>query len=196
MNLAAGLSMVSEHTGTEPHQGDIDGESASGASAPLITDALAFLEYQHLVVGRRFEELDEARGPKERDDFFRRLADALAIHTTIEDQHFYPAIQSPETESLLIDSLREHLEIKRALVDLVQLSVDDGSFDEKVTTLRQLVTRHIQADEAELFPLVRRTFSRAELLTVAEAMQEEVTELEGTDPRFRVFPESVQPASL
>ncbi len=181
----------------EPHHGDPDGESAGGLhSAPLITDALAFLEDQHLAVTRRFEELDEARGPKEREAHFRHMADALAIHTTIEEQHFYPAIRSPRTESLLIDSLREHLEIKRALVDLVELSVDDDSFDEKVSTLRQLVTRHIEADEAELFPLVRRTFSRADLLAAAEAMQEEVTQLEGTDPRFRVFPEAVQPPSL
>jgi len=181
----------------EPHHGDTGSDSAGGLhSAPLITDALAFLEEQHLAVNRRFEELDEARGPKERDDLFRHLADTLAIHTTIEEQHFYPAIRNPRAESLLIDSLREHLEIKRALVDLVQLSVDDDSFDEKVSTLRQFVTRHIQADEAELFPLVRRTFSRADLLAVAEAMQEEVTQLEGTDPRFRVFPEAVQPPSL
>lgn len=182
----------------DPHQGNAEGSESPGGlhSAPLITDALAFLEDQHLVVNQRFERLDEARGPKERDDLFRSLADALAIHTTIEEQHFYPAIRSPRTESLLIDSLREHLEIKRALVDLVQLPVDDDAFDEKVMILRQLVTRHIQADEAELFPLVRRSFSRADLLTVAEAMQEEVTQLEGTDPRFRVFPEAVQPASL
>ena len=181
----------------EPHHRDPDGEPGNGLhSAPLITDALAFLEDQHLVVNRRFEELDETKGPNERDDLFRRLADTLAIHTTIEEEHFYPTIRSPRTEDLLIDSLREHLEIKRALVDLVQLPVDDDLFDEKVTILRQLVTRHIQADEAELFPLVRRTFSRADLLAVAEAMQAEVSQLEGTDPRFRVFPEAVQAPSL
>lgn len=181
----------------QPHHRDSDGESGDGLRpAPLVTDALAFLEDQHLVVNRRFEQLDGTHGPKERDEVFRRLADALAIHTTIEERHFYPAIRGPRTENLLIDSLREHLEIKRALVDLVQLTVDDDLFDEKVATLRQLATRHIQADEAELFPLVRRTFSPAELLAVAEAMQAEVAQLEGTDPRFRVFPEAVQPPAL
>jgi hemerythrin superfamily protein len=181
----------------DPHHQASNSDLAGGLhSAPLVADALAFLEDQHLVVNQRFEQLDETQGSKEREDLFRRLADALAIHTTIEEQHFYPAIRSPRTENLLIDSLREHLEIKRALVDLVQLPIDDQMFDEKVSVLRQLVTRHIQADEAELFPLVRRTFSRADLLAVAEAMQGEVSQLEGTDPRFRVFPEAVQPASL
>src|SRR4051812_43864549 len=162
-----------------PNDGNPQGDSGGGLhSAPLSTDALAFLEDQHLAVNRRFEQLDEKQGPKERDDLFRRLADTLAIHTTIEEQHFYPAVRGPRTENLLIDSLREHLEIKRALVDLVQLPVDDDSFDQKLSTLRQLVTRHIQADEAELFPLIRRTFSRADLLAVADAMQEEVSQLE------------------
>jgi len=181
-----------------PHHASSDGDSVEAGvrSAPLITDPLGFLEEQHLVVNRRFEELEQTQSPKERDDVFRRLADTLAIHTTIEEQHFYPAIRSPRTENLLIDSLREHLEIKRALVDLVQLPIDDDLFDEKVVVLRQLVSRHIQADEAELFPLVRKTLSRADLLAVAEAMQEEVSQLEGTDPRYRVFPEAVQPSSL
>lgn len=182
----------------EPHHHREPGPDSEGAphSTPLITDPLAFLEDQHLIVNRHFEELDETHSPKDRDEVFRRLADALAIHTTIEEQHFYPAIRSPRTENLLIDSLREHLEIKRALVDLVQLPIDDDLFEEKVVVLRQLVTRHIQADEAELFPMVRRTLPRADLLALAEAMQEEVTQLEGTDPRFRVFPEAVQPPSL
>jgi hemerythrin-like domain-containing protein len=89
--------------------------------------------------------------------------------------------------------LHEHLEIKRAIVDLVQIPPGDELFDEKLVTLRQLVTRHIQEDEAELFPRVRRIFTSDELVFVAEAMQEEVAQMEGTDARFRVFPEAVEP---
>jgi len=182
----------------EPNHGDPQGDSGGDGlhSAPLMTDALAFLEDQHLVVNQRFEQLDGKQGPKEREELFRRLGDALAIHTTIEEQHFYPAIRGPRTENLLIDSLREHLEIKRALVDLVELPINDDSFEQKLSTLRQLVTRHIQADEAEMFPVIRRTLSGADLQAIAEAMKEEVSQLEGTDPRFRVFPEAVQPPAL
>jgi hemerythrin superfamily protein len=165
-------------------------------SAPLITDALAFLEEQHLVVNRLFATLDEAGSPSERADAFKHVADALAIHTAIEERHFYPAIRDRRTQELLIDSLHEHLEIKRAIVDLVQLSVTDDMFEEKLATLKQLVTRHIEEDEAELFPRVRSLFTREALLSAAEAMQEEVAAMEGTDARFRVFPESVDPPRL
>jgi hemerythrin superfamily protein len=165
-------------------------------STPLVTDALAFLEEQHLAVHRLFATLDAPIGPVERADAFKRVADALAVHTAIEERHFYPAIRERRTEDLLIDSLHEHLEIKRAIVDLVQLSIADEMFEEKLATLKQFVTRHIEEDESQLFPMVRGLYTREALLSVAEAMQEEVAAMEGTDARFRVFPEAVDSRRL
>jgi hemerythrin-like domain-containing protein len=167
-----------------------------GHSTPLMADALAFLEEQHLTVNRLFAALDQAAAPRDRADVFARVADALAIHTAIEERYFYPAIRTGGTEDLLLDSLHEHLEIKRAIVDLVQLSASDEMFEEKLATLRELVSRHIEEDESELFPRVRRLFTRQALLPVVEQMQEQVAEMEGTDARFRVFPETVDPARL
>lgn len=165
-------------------------------STPLLTDALAFLEEQHLAVNRLFAALDETLGAGERADAFRRVADVLAIHTAIEERYFYPAIRTADTEDLLLDSLHEHLAIKRAIVDLVQMSPSDEMFEEKLATLRQLVSRHIEEDEAELFPRVRRLFTRQALVPVVEQMQEQVAAMEGTDARFRVFPETVDPQTL
>jgi len=161
-----------------------------------VTDALAFLEERHVTVRRLFAALDEALGAGERADAFRRVADVLAIHTAIEERYFYPAIRTTGTEDLLLDSLHEHLEIKRAIVDLVQLSPSDEMFEQKLATLRQLVSRHIEEDEAELFPQVRRLFTRQALFPVVEQMQEQVAAMEGTDARFRVFPETVDPPQL
>jgi hemerythrin-like domain-containing protein len=165
-------------------------------STPLMADTLAFLEEQHLTVNRLFAALDGAATPGDRAEVFARVADALAIHTAIEERYFYPAIRTAGTEDLLLDSLHEHLEIKRAIVDLVQLSASDEMFEEKLATLRELVSRHIEEDESELFPRVRRLFTRQALLPVVEQMQEQVVEMEGTDARFRVFPETVDPARL
>lgn len=165
-------------------------------SKPLLTDALAFLEQQHVSVNRLFAELDNAFGTGDRADAFRRVADALAIHTAIEERYFYPAIRTGGTEDLLLDSLHEHLEIKRAIVDLVQLSASDEMFEGKVATLRQLVGRHVKEDESELFPRVRRLFTSQALFPVVEQMQEQVAAMEGMDARFRVFPEAVDPSRL
>jgi hemerythrin superfamily protein len=167
-----------------------------GDSTALQMDALAFLEAQHLAVNRLFGALDGALGPGDRRETFRRVADALAIHTAIEERYFYPAIRAAGTEDLLLDSMHEHLEIKRAIVDLVQLSASDDVFEEKLATLRQLVSRHIEADESELFPRVRRLFTRESLVPVLEQMQDEVAQMEGTDARFRVFPETIEPVPL
>jgi hemerythrin superfamily protein len=160
---------------------------------PIVADALDFLEQQHVAVQKLFDDLVSAAIPAEKMATLERVADELAIHTTIEERHFYPAIRERRTEDLLMDSLHEHLAIKRAIVDLVQLDPAEDAFDEKVKTLREIVTRHIQADEAQLFPRVREVFTPEDLSLVAEAMQAEVAQMEGTGARFRVFPEAVDP---
>ena len=50
---------------------------------------------------------------------FVQIADALAIHAAIEEKHFYPAVNKRPTMDILLDSVEEHLEIKRLIADLL-----------------------------------------------------------------------------
>jgi len=148
-------------------------------------DAIELLKDQHDEVAELFEELAELDGAR-KEECFVRLADALAIHATIEERHFYPAVRAERTEEILLESLEEHLAIKRVLADMLALSPDDELFDAKLAVLQEEVEHHVGEEEGDLFPKVKRLFGRARLDEIGGLMEQTAGELEGTDPRFTV----------
>jgi len=67
-------------------------------------DAIELLDAQHRDVERLFSQLEGARGER-KARLFRELADLLAIHATIEENHFYPMVKTNDTEDLVMESL-------------------------------------------------------------------------------------------
>ena len=56
-----------------------------------------------------------------RQQLFEQIADKLAIHAAIEERHFYPSVKNKATDDLLLESVEEHLEMKRIIADLLRL---------------------------------------------------------------------------
>jgi hemerythrin superfamily protein len=140
-------------------------------------NALKMLKQQHRAVEKLFKELEAAKsaGPKRKT--FNEIADALAVHATIEERHFYPGVKQRQTEEVLLESVEEHLEIKRAIADLLQMDPDDDRFEAKVKVLQEDVEHHVEEEETELFPKVEKLIDESELEAIGEAMQETQEEL-------------------
>lgn len=118
-------------------------------------DALRLLDEQHEEITRRFGEVEAARDA-DRPESYARLATVLAGHMRLEEQVFYPAVASVETQRLLVESLEQHLAMKRSLSALRAMPLEDARFDEGLGQLRRCVERHIEVERRELFPRVRR----------------------------------------
>jgi hypothetical protein len=159
-------------------------------------DALRFLDAQHDAILELFHRFEQARGRDARGRAFRKLADALALHTTIEEQRFYPALFVGPLQDTLRDSVEEHLSAKRLLADLLALPVGDGQFDAKVRVLRQLTAHHMLEEEITLFPRVRAHFTGGELRVLGEELEALTRQLEGHDPRLAVRGETGAAAPL
>lgn len=132
--------------------------------------AIDMLESQHREVEDLFEELESATG-SEKIEIFEELADRLAVHAALEEQHFYPAAKDEKTEDLLRESVEEHLAVKRLIADLLELKQADETFDAKVTVLKEQVEHHVEEEEGELFPKVKKLLD-AETL---DALEQEMT---------------------
>src|SRR5207249_1827430 len=104
-----------------------------------------------------FESLQD-EDSSERKRLFEDIADRLAIHATIEERHFYPAVRQRQTEEILDESLVEHLGIKHILAELMVTDSSDDVFDERMELLRDEVEHHVDEEEGELFPRVKRLF--------------------------------------
>jgi hemerythrin superfamily protein len=159
-------------------------------------DAIEMLEEQHRDVEDLFEEFEQAEASEKRD-LFEEIADQLSVHATIEERHFYPAVKEKRTEDILLEALEEHLGIKRVIADCLELDAKDETFDAKVKVLKELVEHHVEEEEKDLFPKVRKIMSSEELLAIAQEMAATQDNLlEAGDPRELVRGETAEAPSL
>jgi hemerythrin-like domain-containing protein len=150
-------------------------------------NAITMLKAQHREVAALFEQLEKASSAARQGELFEEIADALAVHAAIEERHFYPAVKDKLTEGILRESVEEHLQIKRAIADLLDVDAGDETFLGKVADLRDDVERHVEEEETDLFPKVQRLFDDETLAAIAAAMEETQTELvQAGSPRFAV----------
>lgn len=160
-------------------------------------DAIKMLKKQHREVEALFKEFEKAKSAGPRRKVFEKIADALAIHATIEEKHFYPAAKKKQTEDMLLESVEEHLQVKRIIADLMQLEADDPSFIAKATVLKEDIQHHVEEEEEDLFPKVQKLLDDDELEAVAAAMQETAQELqEEGEPRAAVPSETSEAAHI
>jgi hemerythrin superfamily protein len=156
-------------------------------------NAIDMLKAQHRQVEKLFAALKAARGNDKRQLFYE-LADMLAIHTAIEERHFYPGVKASDTQEILIESLEEHLEAKRTLADLLELDIDDGAFEQKVFLLEEQVSHHVEEEEEQLFPQVQKLLDRDQLEGIGQEMTATASELADKEPR-RQIPAEVESAA-
>ena len=160
-------------------------------------NAVDMLEGQHREVEKLFAQLEGASGKDKRARLVAEIGDKLAVHATIEERDFYPAVKAKRTEDILLESLQEHLGIKRVLADLMATDPDDETFDAKAKVLKEQVEHHVGEEEDDLFPKVRKLFDAESLMAIAQQMaatQEEL--LAKGDPRKAVPAETKTAARI
>ena len=140
-------------------------------------NAIKMLKEQHRQVDKLFKDFEDAESAEARRDAFIAIADELAIHATIEERHFYPSVKEAQTDGILLESVEEHLQIKRVIADLLELDAADVEFQAKVTTLQEDVGHHVEEEETELFPTVEKLFDEGKLEAIGRAMAETEDEL-------------------
>ena len=142
-------------------------------------DAIELLEGQHREVEELFEKFDKAgdKARKTKEKLCREISDKLAMHAEIEEKLFYPESKMEDTEEILRESVEEHLGVKRILADLLETEVADEQFDAKMKVLKEQVEHHVEEEEEELFPKVKKALSEEELEDLGARMEELAEEL-------------------
>ena len=133
-------------------------------------EATAYLTQQHRQLEAALREALAADDPAIKRSRFLDIADALIMHIAAEEQVFYPAVHAQPNEDVLLESLEEHLSIKRLLSDLLTLRGDDATFQAKLHVLREQAEHHHKDEERKLFPAVREAFDDAARAEIGAAM--------------------------
>jgi len=135
-------------------------------------NAIKMLKQQHREVEKLFKQFESAKSAGPRQKAFEEIADALAVHATIEEKHFYPAVKKAQTEDILLEAVEEHLEIKRVIADLLEMDGGEDQFAAKVKVLQEDVEHHVEEEEGEMFPKVEKLFDDEQLEAIGALMDE------------------------
>lgn len=158
-------------------------------------NAIEMLTRQHREMEGAFKALINET-PGGRGKPFEQLADTLMSHILVEEQHFYPAVKARKTEDILLESLEEHLSLKRVLADLVALSPDDPHFEPKLHVLKEQAEHHHEEEEEHLFPKVKKLLAAHELDALGDKMKVAQAELLSRSPRHRVAEQTAAASDL
>ena len=159
-------------------------------------NAIDLLEKQHREVEQLFKKFEKAEAEEEKQSLFEEIGDKLAIHAGIEEKHFYPATRTARTEDELREAVEEHLSVKRIIADLLEMEPSNPQFEPKVLVLKEQVEHHVEEEEEELFPKVKKMLSRDELDDLGTVMEDLAQELEAGAPRESVPAETGSAAPL
>ncbi|MES2327119.1 MAG: hemerythrin domain-containing protein [Pseudomonadota bacterium] len=121
-------------------------------------DAIALLKEDHRSVEKLFSDYETAKGDGRKQTLARRICLELTVHTTIEEEIFYPACDGKIDEQLLKEAYVEH-DAAKVLIAEIEGGEGKGDdfFDAKVQVLGEEIAHHVREEEKELFPQVRKT---------------------------------------
>ncbi len=130
-------------------------------------DAIALLKSDHRTVEDLFKKFEKAGEGAQRTKakLVERMVHELSVHAAVEETTFYPFVKgvNEKLTSNVLEGLEEHHVVKWLLSELDGMSPDEERFDAKVSVLMESVRHHVEEEEGEMFPQVRKAVSRAQL---------------------------------
>ena len=160
----------------------------------MSTDAIVILKDDHKRIKALFKEFQKAGddATKRKGAIVDKIIEELTVHTYIENEGMYLEVRKlvPDLEQDVLESYEEHHVADVLCMELAAMSPDDERFAAKTTVLIENVTHHIDEEESDWFPEVRKALGRKQLAEIGAGM----IELRKKAPRKPSQPSSLKKA--
>ena len=113
-------------------------------------DAITLLRDDHRKVEDLFEQFEKATGDGRKQKLALEICKELTIHTIIEEEIFYPAIEGKVDEDLLKESFVEHDAAKVLIAEIEAGGPSDEYYDAKVKVLKEEIEHHVEEEEKRM----------------------------------------------
>ena len=143
--------------------------------------ATDFLKKQHREVMKLFKEVEKTDAPRERKRLMTDIAAHLKVHTTIEEEIFYPAVReigTEKVEEMMLEAVEEHHVVDLVLEELPQVDPAADTFEAKMTVLRELIEHHVEEEQDEVFPMAERKLGKERISELGERLEQRAGDLE------------------
>jgi hemerythrin superfamily protein len=139
-------------------------------------DPIKMLKDDHRKVEKlfaRFEKLgDKAKSTKQQ--IVMNLIKELRLHAEIEETIVYPALRQAkeDMEDDVLEAYEEHHLVKRTLSELESMTPDDDMFDAKVCVLCEAIEHHVEEEEDELLPALKKALDKEQLAEIGRQVKQ------------------------
>jgi hemerythrin superfamily protein len=126
-------------------------------------DAVQLLIADHRAVKALFRQYDklvkEGEHADRKGEAAQQICAMLVVHTTVEEELFYPAarIALGEDDALVDEAEVEHASARDLIRQIEGTSPTDPTYDAKVKVLGEYIDHHVREEEGEMFPKLRKT---------------------------------------
>ncbi|MEH6566377.1 MAG: hemerythrin domain-containing protein [Halopseudomonas sp.] len=139
-------------------------------------NAIELLKDDHKKVLKLLEEITNTteRAVKTRTDLLAKVQAELSVHTTLEEDIFYPAYKKAGAKSeakMYHEAVEEHRAVEKlVLPDLLKTDPGSVQFSGRMKVLKELLEHHIEEEEDEMFKEAKELLSKDQLEALGEQM--------------------------
>lgn len=162
-NPSTGPAWERRPAGTGPGESSEDGDGGDEEDQTMAgtpTDALEQLEHEHRAVEQLLGELADSEPGSRRAQLVDELTTALEDHMDFEERRLYPVVREVLGGEDAEEAEIEHDLTRDGLGKLGKL-VDEPGFGAAVAMVRAGVGHHVEEEEGEMFPRLRREAAEA-----------------------------------
>jgi uncharacterized membrane protein len=143
-------------------------------------NAVAMIKEDHRRVESLYQDYQRLEGqPAEQRPVVEHICRELEIHAKLEEDIFYPAVQTRVSEAgpdLVAEAIKEHKEMKRLISQLQTGGLAGTDYNKTVHQLLRGVQHHVREEEEEMLPRAEQQLSN-NLEQLGRQMQQRKQEL-------------------
>jgi hemerythrin-like domain-containing protein len=130
---------------------------------------------------RRLENTTD-RATAQRKDLLSEIENEVKVHTTVEEEIFYPAfkkvVRSKSDKEIYFEAIEEHHMVDLVIPEIKSTDAAAEQFGAKAKVLKDLIEHHAKEEEAEMFPKARKVMSPDELVELGKQIHSRKQDLQ------------------
>jgi len=145
-------------------------------------DAIALLKADHQQVKQWFGQFRKTSEAARQNALARDICHALRLHTTIEEELFYPAfLEATHDKDIHHEAEVEHHGAKELIAEIEHSNASDDYFRAKVNVLAEMINHHVREEEKPGGMFAEARKARMDLIALGERLAERKSQLESQD---------------
>ncbi len=147
-------------------------------------DAIALLKADHREVESWFAQFKRTRSDARKQQLAEKICNALRVHTTIEEEIFYPAfLAATHDKELHHEAEVEHAGAKKLIAEIEGANPGDDYYDARVKVLSEMIKHHVKEEEKPGGMFAEARKSDMDLEDIGEQLKQRKTQLKNGGSR-------------